>query len=81
MCIDLAMNQGRPFDVLSDARGKDVTLQLKNGTVITGKLLSFDIHLNLVLEEAKEYKTGIETGEEIGTTIVRGDTIVLVKGL
>ncbi|MCA9486648.1 small nuclear ribonucleoprotein [Candidatus Woesearchaeota archaeon] len=75
------MNQGRPFDVLSDARGKDVTLQLKNGTVITGKLLSFDIHLNLVLEEAKEYKTGIETGEEIGTTIVRGDTIVLVKGL
>ena len=45
----------RPLDALNKARDKRVIVELKNNKSYTGKLKSFDIHINVVLEDAEEY--------------------------
>ena len=67
----------RPLDVLDKAKGKRVIIKLKNGTEVTGVLQAFDLHLNIWLEDADERKNDIQT--KLGSTIVRGDTIILVS--
>ncbi len=67
----------RPLDVLDKAKGKRVILKLKNGVEITGVLQAFDLHLNIWLEESTERKNDSEI--KLGSTLVRGDTIILVS--
>ena len=67
----------RPLDVLDRAKGKRVIIKLKNNTEITGVLQAFDLHLNIWLEESMERKDGSEI--TLGSTLVRGDTIILVS--
>jgi len=68
----------RPLDMLNGSRGKEVLLELKGDKQITGKLLAFDIHINIVLDNAKEIENN-EIKRNIGLTFVRGDTIVFVS--
>lgn len=68
----------RPLDVLNNSKGKEVLIQLKNNKQMVGTLLAFDIHINIVLDNAKE----IENGEEkrsYGLTFLRGDTIIFIS--
>ncbi len=67
----------RPLDVLDKAKGKRVLIRLKNGVEITGVLQAFDLHLNIWLEEAEERKEDIQV--KLGSTLVRGDTVILVS--
>ena len=68
----------RPLDALNEAKNKRVLVLLKNGKEYTGKLKSFDIHVNLVLEEAEELENG-EVKKKIGTLFIRGDTITTIS--
>lgn len=45
----------RPLDVLNNAKGKEVLVQLKNNRQMVGTLLAFDIHINVVLDDAEEF--------------------------
>ena len=45
----------RPLDALNKSRDKRVIVELKNNKSYTGKLKSFDIHINVVLEDAGEH--------------------------
>lgn len=67
----------RPVDVLDKAKGKRVLIKLKNGAEITGVLQAFDLHLNIWLEEAEETKNDKKI--KLGSTLVRGDTIIVVS--
>ena len=49
------MEVSRPLDALNKARDKREIVELKNNKSYTGKLKSFDIHINVVLEDAEEY--------------------------
>ena len=49
------MEVSRPLDALNKARDKRVIVELKNNKSYIGKLKSFDIHINVVLEDAEEY--------------------------
>lgn len=71
------MTSARPLDVLDRAKGKRIILRLKNGAEITGVLQAFDLHLNLWLEEAEERKD--EKVVKLGSTLVRGDTIIFAS--
>ena len=71
-------NIGRPLDMLNASRGKEVLVQLKNDKQITGKLLAFDIHINVVLDNARELQNN-EIKRSIGLTFVRGDTIIFIS--
>ena len=44
----------RPLDLLNQSKGKEILVQLKNDKQIVGTLLAFDIHINVVLDNAKE---------------------------
>ncbi|HJO02290.1 MAG: small nuclear ribonucleoprotein [Candidatus Woesearchaeota archaeon] len=73
------MNEpSRPLDALNNARDKRVIVELKNNRQYTGKLKSFDIHINLVLEDAEEHIDG-EVKRKLGVVFIRGDTITIIS--
>jgi len=68
----------RPLDTLNAARNKRVIVELKNKAQIIGDLKAFDIHINTVLDNAEEHENG-ELKRKLGTTFIRGDTIILIS--
>lgn len=72
------MEQARPLDALNKARDKRIIVELKNNKHYTGKLKSFDIHINVVLEDVEERFNG-EVTRKLGTVFIRGDTIMVIS--
>jgi small nuclear ribonucleoprotein len=72
------MDPTRPLDALNEARNKRIIVELKNSRKYTGKLTSFDIHINIVLEDAEEYENN-ELKRKLGRIFIRGDTIILIS--
>lgn len=68
------MSNERPFDTLNDATGETVLVELKNGKTYTGTLVSFDQHINNVLDDATERVDGDVT-RDLGTVFIRGDNV------
>ncbi len=68
----------RPFDTLNDAKGKGVIVELKSGKQLTGKLKSFDQHVNMVISDSEEKVDG-EVKRKLGTVFIRGDTIIFIS--
>ncbi len=68
----------RPLDLLNNSKGKEVLVQLKGEKQFVGTLLAFDIHINVVLDNAKEIENG-EVKKNIGITFLRGDTIIFIS--
>lgn len=64
--------------ILKEAEGKMVIVTLKNGKILRGRLIGFDEHLNLILDESEDV-TKPETTKKLGYLILRGDTIVLIQ--
>lgn len=74
----LYMDPSRPLDALNQARNKRIIVELKNNKQYMGKLISFDIHINIVLEDAEEHIDG-NLKRKLGTVFIRGDTIILIS--
>ncbi len=79
-CIFLGdkMEAARPLDALNKARGNRVIVELKNNRQYIGSLTSFDIHINVVLQDAEERIDG-EMKRKLGTVFIRGDTITIIS--
>lgn len=71
------MEQSRPLDALNRARDKRVIIELKNNRQYVGKLKAFDVHINVVLEDAEERQDG-ELKRKLGVVFLRGDTITVI---
>ena len=71
------MSEARPFDLLNNSIGSKISIRLKDAQEVKGTLRSFDVHMNLVLENAKE--TNPEGSKEYETVLVRGDNILFVS--
>jgi small nuclear ribonucleoprotein len=72
------MEQARPLDALNKARDKRVIVELKNNKTYIGKLKSFDIHINVVMDEVEEMING-EMSRKLNTVFIRGDTITIIS--
>ena len=72
------METSRPLDTLNAARDKRVIVELKNNKQYTGKLKAFDIHINVVLEDAEE-RIDNEVRRKLGSIFIRGDTITVIS--
>lgn len=72
------MADKRPFDVLNSALNQNVLIKLKGNKELRGKLASFDVHMNVVIDECEELEGG-ESQRKLGTVLLRGDTIVYIS--
>lgn len=68
----------RPLDLLNSSKGKEIIVQLKSGKQLVGTLLAFDIHINVVIDNAKEMENG-QMLKSYGLVFLRGDTIVFIS--
>lgn len=68
----------RPLDLLNQSKRKEVLVQLKGNQQFVGTLIAFDMHINVVLDNAKEVIDG-EVKKNIGLTFLRGDTIIYIS--
>ncbi|HEC76663.1 MAG TPA: RNA-binding protein [Thermoplasmatales archaeon] len=66
-----------PIDLLEVSINREVSLLLKDGRLLKGKLLGFDQYMNLVLDEAREEKEDSE--RRIGKVVVRGSNVVSIS--
>ncbi|MBI2143807.1 small nuclear ribonucleoprotein [Candidatus Woesearchaeota archaeon] len=73
-----ATYESRPLDALNQARNKRVIVELKNNKQYTGVLKAFDIHVNVVLDNAEERSNG-EVTRKLGSVFLRGDMIVMIS--
>tara|TARA_Y100000310_G_scaffold312187_1_gene359234 strand:- start:281 stop:547 length:267 start_codon:yes stop_codon:yes gene_type:complete len=76
--IFMANGIERPLDMLNSSRGQEILVQLKNEKQIVGKLRAFDIHINVVLDNAKELQNN-EVKRNIGLTFVRGTEVIFIS--
>lgn len=65
----------KPFDVLNRALGSLVLIGIKGGREFRGKLVGFDMHLNIVLDDAEELQNG-EIKKRYGRLVIRGDNVI-----
>jgi small nuclear ribonucleoprotein len=72
------METARPLDALNRAKDKKVIVELKNNKQYIGILKAFDIHINVVLENAEERING-EMKRKLGVVFIRGDTITIIS--
>lgn len=76
--MEKLVEASRPLDALNKSKDKRVIVELKNGRQYVGLLKAFDIHINIVLEEAEEREEG-EVKRKIGAVFIRGDTITIIS--
>ena len=72
------MAEKRPFDILNAALNNNVVVGLKGGRDIRGLMVSYDVHMNIVLEKAEELEGG-EVKRGMGTVLLRGDSVVYIS--
>ena len=65
-----------PLNVLEKSVNKNVTLLLKDGRTLDGKLTGFDEYMNMILEDTEETKD--DQVRRLGTVILRGNNIVTI---
>ncbi|MHC1598005.1 MAG: LSm family protein [Candidatus Methanofastidiosia archaeon] len=68
----------RPLDIIHRSVEKNVLVELKGGREFRGILKGYDIHMNLVLENAEELREG-QLIRKLGYAVVRGDNVVLIS--
>ena len=66
-----------PTDLLESSLKKEVSLLLKDGRVLSGRLTGYDQYMNLVVEDTREEKEGSE--RRLGFVVLRGSNIVSIS--
>jgi len=66
-----------PIDLLENSVNRTITLLLKDGRILEGRLSGFDQYMNVALEETREEREGGE--RRLGKVVVRGSNIVSIS--
>ena len=64
--------------ILEESVGKTVLIRLKGERSLRGKLHGFDMHMNIVLEEAEDI-SDTNNINQLGTIIIRGDNVIIIS--
>ncbi len=63
-----------PLELLEQSLNREVSILLKDGRSIEGKLVGYDQYMNLVVDEAEEKME--DKHRKLGKVVVRGSSIV-----
>ena len=66
-----------PVQILERLLQQKVTLLLKDGRRLTGRLLACDEHMNIVLDDTEE--TTPEATRRLGRVVLRGSNVVTLN--
>lgn len=66
-----------PLDVLEKSLDQKVSLLLKDGRLVDGKLTGYDEYMNMVLDDVEETKD--ENKRRVGKIILRGNNVVSIS--
>lgn len=66
-----------PTDLLESSLNKDISLLLKDGRMLEGRLSGYDQYMNLVIEDTREEKG--DTERRLGKVVLRGNNIVSIS--
>lgn len=69
-------NYESPLDLLRKNIGEGIYVRMRNKTEVEGKLIGYDEHLNMMIDEASVRKQ--DSKQMRNLLYLRGDTIVLV---
>jgi small nuclear ribonucleoprotein len=76
----------RPIDYLKDSIDKIILIKVKRNRLFRAKLMSFDEHLNIFIENAEQiFEYQDEDGnireehEDLGSIVIRGDNIIFIN--
>ncbi len=72
------MADKRPFDILNSSLNNTVIVGLKGGVEFRGTMVAYDVHMNIVLENA-EHLVGGEVKRGVGTILLRGDSVTYIS--
>ena len=79
LSVTKAKKMERPLDALNQAKNKRVVVELKNKRQLIGTLKAFDIHINVVLDDAEERGEDGKIITKLGRVFIRGDMILFVS--
>jgi len=65
-----------PMEMLDKLMNSRVSIVLKDGRIVEGKLTGYDAYMNMVIDEAEE-KDG-ENVKRLGKVVLRGNSITSV---
>lgn len=65
-----------PLAVLEKSMHKRISLLLKDGRILEGKLMGFDDYMNIVLDETEENLE--DNVRRLGTVVLRGNNVVSI---
>jgi len=72
------MAEDRPFDHLNSWIGKPVLVLMKGNVKIRGKLVAFDVHMNVVLNDAESLEEDNSVKVKYGKAMLRGDSLIMI---
>jgi small nuclear ribonucleoprotein len=67
----------KPMDMLDQSLDQVVLIKLRGGREFRGLLRGYDIHMNIVLDEAEEISK--DNALRLETAIIRGDNVVFIS--
>lgn len=67
-----------PATLLENSVDKRVSLLLKDGRSLEGRLAGFDEYMNMVLEDTLESAADGQEGRRLGTVVLRGNNVVSI---
>jgi len=67
-----------PNDLLEASINRNISLLLKDGRMLKGKLSGFDQYMNIVMDDVIEERAEQEP-RRLGRVVVRGSTIVSIS--
>lgn len=65
-----------PINILERSLNRRLSLLLKDGRILEGKLTGYDEYMNMVLEDTQETKDDVV--KKMGTVILRGNNVVTI---
>ncbi len=73
------VDRPKPLDILNRSLKSPVIVKIRGGREFRGILAGYDLHMNLLLNEAEELNADSSVKNLLGEILVRGDNVVFVS--
>ncbi len=73
------VDRPKPLDILNRSLKSPVIVKIRGGREFRGILAGYDMHMNLLLNDAEELNADSTVKNILGEILVRGDNVVFIS--